>query len=175
MSHVSFSELKNWDKCPYYHKLVNLDKIKIFKGNEYTAFGNAVHDTCEDMLLNEQSESSEFFISKYKEALKKLVSDNYKFNKKLALDMREQGLSMLPHIKPALENYFGEYKIISTEEALFEDIEINDYKFKGYVDLVLQTSDKKYHVIDWKTCSWGWNFKRKTRSKGWIFFTLGGH
>ena len=36
-----------------------------------------------------------------------------------------------------------------------------DYKFKGYVDLVLKTGDGKYHVIDWKTCSWGWNYKKK--------------
>jgi len=162
MSHVSFSELKNWDKCPYYHKLVNLDKIKIFKGNEYTAFGNAIHDTCENMLLNENAKSSEFFVEKYKDALKNLMSDNYEFNKKLAIEMKQQGLDMIPYIKPALEKYFGKYKIISTEEALFEDIELNDYKFKGYVDLVLKTEDGKYHVIDWKTCSWGWNFKRKT-------------
>jgi len=29
------------------------------------------------------------------------------------------------------------------------------------VDLVLKTEDGKYHVIDWKTCSWGWNQWKK--------------
>ena len=81
MSHVSFSELKNWDKCAFYHKLMHIDKLKLFKGNEYTAFGTAIHDTCENMLLNEQLEASDFFIEKYKESLKKLADDDYEFNK----------------------------------------------------------------------------------------------
>tara|TARA_R110000824_G_scaffold101386_7_gene240890 strand:- start:6060 stop:6824 length:765 start_codon:yes stop_codon:yes gene_type:complete len=161
MKYISFSEVKNWDKCPYYHKLVNLDKIKIFKGNEYTAFGNAIHDTCESMLLNEDVEPSDHFIGKYKEILKKLADDNYEFDKKLALEMKGQGLELLPEIMPALKEYFGKYEIVSTEEALFEDMFFEDYKFKGYVDLVLKTGDGKYHVIDWKTCSWGWNYKKK--------------
>jgi ATP-dependent exoDNAse (exonuclease V) beta subunit len=162
MKKISYSELKNWNTCPYYHKLVNIDKIKLFKGNEYTAFGNAVHDTCEDMLLNEQHEAPKYFITKYKEALKKLSDDNYDFNKKLVLEMKDQGLDLLPHIKPAVEEYFGEYEVFSTEEQLFEDISHQDCKFKGYVDLVLKTPDGKYHIIDWKTCSWGWNYRKKT-------------
>jgi hypothetical protein len=161
MPKISYSELKNWNTCPYYHKLVNIDKIKLFKGNEYTAFGNAVHDTCENMLLNENAESNKFFLEKYKEALKKLSVDKYDFNKKLALEMKDQGLELIPYIKPELDSYFNEYKVFSTEEKLFEDIDVDNYKFKGYVDLVLKTSDGKYHIIDWKTCSWGWDYKKK--------------
>ena len=59
MTHISFSELKNWDKCPFYHKLVNLEKIKLFQGNEYTAFGNAIHNTCEEILLKEDINSED--------------------------------------------------------------------------------------------------------------------
>tara|TARA_R110000824_G_scaffold115419_3_gene266500 strand:+ start:418 stop:1188 length:771 start_codon:yes stop_codon:yes gene_type:complete len=163
MPHISFSEIKNWHKCAFYHKLVNIDKIKLFKGNEYTAFGTAIHDTCESMLLNEKFDVDGFFIEKYKESLKKLASESYSFDKKLVLDMKFQGLELIPYIKPELKNYFGEYKVFSTEERLFEDVDIKDldYKYKGYVDLVLQTPDGKYHIIDWKSCSWGWNYKRK--------------
>ena len=161
MKHISFSEVKNWDRCPYYHKLVNLDKLKLFKGNEYTAFGNAVHNTCESMLLNEHLKEPEYFINQYKKALKKLADDNYKFNKKLALEMKSQGLELLPQILPAIKKYFGKYEVFATEEALFETMSSEDYKFKGYVDLVLKTEDGKYHIIDWKTCSWGWNHKKK--------------
>ena len=53
-THISFSELKIWNDCPWKHKLVYLDKIDSFKGNEHTAFGNAIHDTCEHMLLDEE-------------------------------------------------------------------------------------------------------------------------
>lgn len=161
MTHISYSELKNWSVCPFYHKITYIDKVRLFKGNEHTAFGNAVHDTCENMLLNEQLEVSDYFIEQYKKALKKLSDDDYDFNKKLALEMKGQGLKLLPHIMPALEKHFGKYKVYSTEEKLFEDISFKDYKFKGYVDLVLKTEDGKYHVIDWKTCSWGWNQRKK--------------
>tara|TARA_Y100000034_G_scaffold135418_1_gene207257 strand:- start:130 stop:894 length:765 start_codon:yes stop_codon:yes gene_type:complete len=161
MPKISYSELKNWNTCPYYHKLVNIDKIKLFKGNEYTAFGNAIHDTCEGMLLDKHLEVASHFIDKYKVALKKLADDNYDFNKKLVLEMKEQGLELIPYIKPALDNYFNEYEVFSTEEELFEDIDIKDYKYKGYVDLVLKTDDGKYHIIDWKTCSWGWGHRKK--------------
>ena len=105
MKHISISELKNCDKCCFYHKLDNIQKIKLFKGNEHTAFGNAVHDTCESMLLNEQLEASEHFIKKYKEVLKKLSDDNYDFNKKLSLEMKEQGLELIPYINMPIQ-YF---------------------------------------------------------------------
>ena len=82
MTHISYSEIKNWSVCPFYHKLTYIDKIKIFKGNEHTAFGNAVHDTCENMLLNEQLEAADYFMTRYKEVLKKLADDKYDFNKK---------------------------------------------------------------------------------------------
>jgi len=161
MTHISYSELKNWSVCPFYHKLTYIDKIRFFKGNEHTAFGNAIHDTCENMLLDENLKAEEHFIDQYKKVIQKLSEDDYEFDKKLVLDMKEQGLTLLPKIKPAIDEYFGKYKVFATEERLFEDIEYEGYKFKGYVDLVLTTEDGKYHVIDWKTCSWGWDAKRK--------------
>ena len=61
MPHISFSELKNWNTCPHYHKLVNIEKIKIFKGNEYTAFGTALHDVCEQKLLEPKTDEVQRF------------------------------------------------------------------------------------------------------------------
>ena len=65
MPHISYSELKNWVQCPFYHKLVNIQKIKGFKGNEYTAFGTAIHNVCEKKLLKEQINDEEFFVSNF--------------------------------------------------------------------------------------------------------------
>ena len=59
MQHISFSELKNWDKCAHYHKLVHLDKLKGFEGNVHTAFGNAVHDVCEHILIKDSVENTQ--------------------------------------------------------------------------------------------------------------------
>ena len=54
MSHISYSELKDWSFCPFYHKLTRIDKIDGFTGNEYTAFGSAIHSVCEKKLLQEE-------------------------------------------------------------------------------------------------------------------------
>ena len=35
---ISFSELKNWKECPHRHKLIYVDKLPHFEGNEYTVF-----------------------------------------------------------------------------------------------------------------------------------------
>ena len=41
------------------------------------------------------------------------------------------------------------------------ELEGTNYNFKGYIDLVLKTNDGKIHIIDWKTCSWGWDARKK--------------
>ena len=57
--HISFSQLKNWAKCPFYHKLVSIDKIEdAFSGNIYTAFGTAMHTTIEKFLLPIQAQKT---------------------------------------------------------------------------------------------------------------------
>ena len=50
--HISYSEIKIWDECAYKHKLMYIDNIKNFHGNEHTAFGTAMHEVCEKAVLN---------------------------------------------------------------------------------------------------------------------------
>jgi len=81
------------------------------------------------------------------------------------MEMLNQANKISPKIIPSVEKYFGKYEVISVEERLFEDIqdfEDEKYNFKGFIDLVVKTDDGKYHIIDWKTCSWGWNMERKS-------------
>ena len=47
MKHVSYSEIKIWNECPYKHKLIYIDGLAGFEGNEYTCFGTALHSVCE--------------------------------------------------------------------------------------------------------------------------------
>ena len=49
---MSYSELKIWNECTYKHKLIYLDKIREFLGNEYTAFGTALHHVCENIVID---------------------------------------------------------------------------------------------------------------------------
>jgi len=161
--HISFSELKNWNQCSYYHKLVYIDKLKGFEGNLYTAFGSALHTVCEKVVLKEVEDKKSLFQLSFSKEINELP-DNIKENLdvKMVSDMRRQGDFLVDLILPALKEEFSEFEVVSVEEKLYEPIEEQDLNFKGFIDLVIKTGDGKYHVIDWKSCSWGWNFKRKT-------------
>ena len=165
MGHISFSEAKNWNFCPYYHKLMNIDKVKGFQGNAFTAFGNAIHDTCEKMMTEGLDDKKSFFSLKFKETLENLPED-VKSDPKLVNSMENQGPLILDKVFPAMEEHFGEYEVLEAEEDLMEMIK--DFpcdeknKFKGFIDLVIKTSDGKVHIIDWKTCSWGWDSRKRS-------------
>lgn len=162
MKHVSFSQLKDWHFCPFYHKLVRIDGLKGFRGNTFTAFGNAIHDTCEGMLTEGLAKPYDFFLERFGKVLNELKSDGIEIDARLVEQMEEQARPLVELILPELEEYFGEYEVVSAEELLYEDLDESDLKYKGYIDLVLKTPDGKYHVIDWKSCSWGWNARKRS-------------
>ena len=159
---ISFSELKNWTECPYRHKLIHIDKLPYFSGNEYTAFGTAIHYLCENIVNKDIEDKYGFFLKKFEEELSILDCD---LNQKLIREMKIQSKLLSNLILPELKKVFGDYAVVSVEEEILEDIdevESCGRKFKGFIDLVLKTSDGKYHIIDWKTCSWGWDSRRKS-------------
>jgi ATP-dependent exoDNAse (exonuclease V) beta subunit len=99
------------------------------------------------------------------EELKTLKEEGHEFDKKLVNDMRSQARPICENIFPAVQAEFGNFTVVSIEEPLLEDVDdFQSYgrKFKGFIDLVIKTEDGKYHIIDWKTCSWGWNTQKKT-------------
>jgi|TARA_R110002124_G_scaffold125837_5_gene285130 hypothetical protein len=159
--HISYSELKDWKFCAHYHKLTRVDKIDGFKGNEYTAFGTAMHSVCEKKLLNEDVDN-DYFIKELKNNIAAL-DDDIEINKKLVLDMMGQGKHIIPEIQDSLDEYFDEYEVLAVEMPLMEPIDNEEgYNFKGFIDAVVSTPDGKIHIFDWKTCSWGWNAKKKS-------------
>ena len=160
MSHISYSELKDWAFCPFYHKLTRVDKIDGFKGNAYTAFGSAIHSVCEKKLLHEEVDD-DFFVQEFEKNIKSL-DDDIEINEKLVSDMVGQGKEILPEIEDALADYFDEFEVMAVEMPLMEAIENDDKLFKGYIDAVVATPDGKVHIFDWKTCSWGWDSKKKS-------------
>jgi len=96
VAHISYSELKDWVHCAFYHKLTRIDGIEGFKGNEYTAFGSAIHSVCEKKLLQEELEDN-FFVEELKKNIAEL-DDDVKINKKLVFEMMEQGEQIIPEI-----------------------------------------------------------------------------
>ena len=161
MPHISYSELKDWKFCAFYHKLTRVDKIDGFQGNEYTAFGTAMHSVCEKKLLKEDVDN-EFFVKELKKNIAELP-DDVKINKKLVSDMVGQGKQIIPEVEAALYEYFPEFEVLAVEMPLMENIENQEgYNFKGFIDAVISTPDGKVHIFDWKTCSWGWNAQKKS-------------
>ena len=163
MPHISYSALKNWDFCPYYHKLTYLDRIQVFEGNVYTAFGSALHEACEKLVLDNTTDYEAVFHNSFTKELEQLTEIPQK-EQNMIDNMKTHGVELASMILKALKLKFPDYKVVSAEEEVFEPIEDTpgDYDYKGFLDLVIQTPDGKYHIIDWKSCSWGWDFKRKT-------------
>lgn len=161
--HISYSELKIWTECPFKHKLIYKDGLDGFKGNIYTAFGTAIHSVCEETALGVLSEQNfeEHFDKVFLEELRKLEQ---KPESKLIKEIREQSRNIFYQVFPELAKLFPGFSVFSSEEDLMESItELDfDFKLKGFIDLVLKTPDGKYHIIDWKTCSWGWDLEKKS-------------
>ena len=161
---ISYSEYKNWHECPYRHKLIYIDKLPYFSGNEHTAFGTAIHKACEEMMENNSISGFKIFQKSFEEELQILQDSGLSINQDLVNDMTDQATRICENVVPAINENFSNYELISVEEPLLEEIrDFNSYdrKFKGFIDLVIKTGDQ-YHIIDWKTCSWGWPSRKKT-------------
>ena len=163
MPHVSFSAIKNWDFCPYYHKLTYLDKIKLFKGNVHTSFGTGVHSGCENIVLDEAIDPEPIFQQSFKDELDNLPEDVEK-DPKLIEEMMSVGGALPKYALAELHRKFPGFVVVSVEEEIIEPIldAPGEYDFKGFIDLIIRTPDGRYHIIDWKTCSWGWDMKKRT-------------
>lgn len=172
--YLSWSAAKNWDECPYYYKLTKIDDIGGFEGNVHTAFGHGVHWTIEKELTPTRTGSidlAETFTENFNKALgelpeeqKKLLSEEPK-TMKLHDEMKLQGRELVPFLKPALDEYFGEWELVGIEEKFYEKCnfyDLGDFFFKGFIDIVVKTKDGKFHIVDWKTCSWGWDVRKKS-------------
>jgi hypothetical protein len=161
--HISYSELRIFTECPHKWKLQYVDGLAGFTGNIYTAFGTAIHSVCEQSALGnlEPEEYPEYFDIAFLEELKKL---DEKPQSKMIVEMREQSREIFHKVFPALQELFPGYEVYSSEESLYEPIsELKFNRFlKGFIDLVVKTPDDKYHIIDWKSCSWGWDAKKRS-------------
>jgi len=174
MSHISYFELKDWNFCSFYHKITRINKIDGFKGNEYTAFGTAMHSVCEKKLLKEDVDDEQYFLDTFSECISDLP-DDVKVDSGLIDQMVGQGKRLVPHIEAAMHDYFEEFEVLGSEIELYEPIENENHSFKGFIDAVVTTPDGKIHIFDWKTCSWGWNARRRAEPMTTYQLTLYKH
>ena len=124
---------------------------------------------------NTTKNQDDFFVKELKKNISEL-DEEHEVNKKLVLDMIGQGKRIIPDIESALNDYFEEFEVMAVEMPLFEPIsDEEDYHFKGYIDAVVATPDGKVHIFDWKTCSWGWDAKRRSEPMTTYQLTLYKH
>ena len=175
--HISYSEWKNWHICPHYHKLTYIDKVTQFQGNIFTAFGKALHTVCElTLTAPEKYRGSGTIEALVKEQfLKELkaLPEGEQQRAKRDFKLKEwlvSGVEIIPDLYRCLTEKFGklgeDWEVLAAEEQLYEPItEFTEAEknFKGFIDLVVMSKkDKKVHLIDWKTCSWGWKREKKS-------------
>jgi len=172
--HISYSELKDWAHCPHYHKKAWVEKVAPFEGNEYTAFGSAIHDVCEKKLLKEDVNPTQLFQLGFAKRIQQLLEKNIEFNPTNVQQMKKAGPEILAEVDDALQDYFGDYEVFSSEEMLYVPIENFNIYFKGFVDAVVKVGDT-YHLFDWKTCSWGWDSRKKSEKMVTYQLTLYKH
>ena len=119
MSHISFSALKVWNDCPFKYKLNYEDKVSVFNGSEYTAFGTALHEAAELKVQDETVNEVEVFRNKFNSEVQTLREQQSKIDEKLLLDMTKQGEMLAPKIIPALKSRCHEFHITKTDRTEF--------------------------------------------------------
>ena len=138
--------------------------------NIHLVFGNAVHDSIDAAKKGEKYPWITMGKTIYKWAKENpTYSYKDKEGKKVVvnLDPKEwtkQAFNIYNEIFDWLDEKFPNYELIGSEIALYEPIPgVEDLKFKGFIDFFIKV-DGKYHLIDFKTCGWGWGSWKRTNT-----------
>lgn len=163
--HISFSELKSWIDCSYRHKLQYVDKLNVFRPSYHLAFGTATHAALEHYLKTREVKpeiAHEQLVKLWRPEYAKAEPKEKDFSiEKLKLQLTE----IISEVPAWLEEQFPGWELVSAEEALYEVINPNGAKFKGFVDCIIKAKDKKgkelIWILDWKTSGSGWTPMKK--------------
>lgn len=163
---LSWTSIRTFEECPRKFKLRNLDKIPHNRFSEFTAFGSAVHQILEinreasefknvfaDVLTKEIA--AKFFIEWYHSNKTIDIKEFRMFDSRLVQTMFNQGEPLVHAAREELEKKFGKFEVVWVERGF----DVDDVH--GFVDLVLKTQNGRYHIIDYKTTSWGWNIDKQ--------------
>lgn len=157
--HVSFSEVSEWARCSWKHKLKHIDKLGVDEPSPYLVFGTAVHDACEQLLRTGQHDQAKMHAT---------IADGWRGNESLPAfaswpsDVAVQDAdALIADVPSFLDSTFPGWSFIDAEATLYESIEGHPgVHFKGFVDCVIAAPDKRGHnvlwILDWKTSNRGW-------------------
>ena len=170
-SRISYSQFSKWDKCPYTWKLDYVDKVETFKGNIYTLFGSALHETIQAYLVCYYERTiKEADNLPLRDILQYRMEHNYKisnaqhgddFDVSLE-DMKEffnDGCNIIDEFLKRKSGYFPKKntELVGIEIGLNHKV-TDTIDFRGYMDVVLHNSvTGRIKIIDIKTATMGWN------------------
>lgn len=163
--YVSFSELSVYDNCGYQHHLM-YDKGMKQGDTVHTIFGSALHHAIDERLSKGSKNS---WISFGKQFLKNLRDQNI-VHDKWSGDINEKewvqsGFEIYKGVFNWLDAMYPGYELVGSEIDIFDPIEsVKDASMKGFVDLIIKHNGK-YHVLDFKTCNWGWTKEKLQDTK----------
>lgn len=165
--HISYSELSTWMECSYRHKLKYLDKIKLDGPTEHTEFGTLMHALLENYVKTRVLPTD--FVT-IKQNLSEIFSKLPPKEDRVLpeKDWHDTIQPILEAIPAFMEENFPGWEHVDVEHALYENIEDQELKFKGFIDAVIRfkktpTATKwTYVLLDWKTAGFGWTFDKKT-------------
>ena len=160
-----------WDKCPYTWKANYVDKAETFKGNIYTLFGSALHETIQAYLVCFYERTikeadalplEEILMYRMKESYKQSKEqhgDDFEVTKEDMAEFYQDGVNIIEEFLKKKTRYFSKKntELVGIEMILDYDIS-EKMKFKGYMDVVLhEKKTGRMRIIDIKTATMGWN------------------
>ena len=178
--HVSYSEIKTWRECPWRHKLLYIDKLGTFEDSVYTAFGSAVHAGAEkflktrviDVPMVHQMIDASWVKHRLdhpdvvQKAIDSAADSGWTFKHFPIEDWRLWAQTMLNDLEAFMDENFNDWVYIAAEDELYEPIEGEEIKLKGFIDGIIgdvtKGGKKRIWIIDWKTAGrGGWRRDRK--------------
>ena len=171
MGKISYSQFSQWDKCPQMWKLNYIDKLGTFRGNIYTIFGSALHETIQAYLVAYYEKTVKIADSlPLGDILQYRMEENYKRTKENSEEpvdvtleeMKEffnDGLNIINEFLKRKRSYFPkkDHELLGIEL----DIDFNlpkEMRFVGFMDVVIHNKKTgRIRIIDIKTSTMGWN------------------
>lgn len=180
--YISFSELLVFEMCPFKWYLEYIDGHRQVD-SIHNIFGTALHTAIDRRL---QTGNKSTWITMCKEiilwVLDNPTPDKWTARSKgkwvtdkgyiHARNWARAAIVIYSQVFDWLATTFGKFELIGSEIRLFEPIEGIDYFFKGFVDLLIKDEEGVYHIIDFKSCDWGWSLEKRTDTKKQYQITL---
>jgi intein/homing endonuclease len=142
-SHVSYSEIADFETCSYKHRLKHIEKINLGKPSIHTEYGQVIHDVLENYILGKHELNAETAAAakvQFRDHCDKLKSDH-------GIDITDKDFedfaASIPEILKSVPEFMNEtfpgWTGFAAEHALYESVagQTNKY-FKGFIDTVIR-------------------------------------